>query len=181
MNTQRSQISPEDIAIKDITIEEKGGAQIASAEIDNDVPTLISLFNSTFEDYNTRLVLGDDEPIYIPAGDDTGYHQIVFAHGFFSSALHEIAHWCIAGDAVGLAPATAGGAGIARADVDGNGGAYPSDGAAPEGHSPWPLAGHANAKGLAACVCGSGAGGRVAAVLSVVMDQQEEQLIVNND
>ena len=84
MNTQRSQISPEDIAIKDITIEEKGGAQIANAEIDNDVPTLISLFNSTFEDYNTRLVLGDDEPIYIPAGDDTGYHQIVFAHGFFS-------------------------------------------------------------------------------------------------
>gem|GEM_PF-2261755 len=81
MNTQRSQISPEDIAIKDITIEEKGGAQIANAEIDNDVPTLISLFNSTFEDYNTRLVLGDDEPIYIPAGDDTGYHQIVFAHG----------------------------------------------------------------------------------------------------
>ena len=49
MNTQRSQISPEDIAIKDITIEEKGGAQIANAEIDNDVPTLISLFNSTFE------------------------------------------------------------------------------------------------------------------------------------
>ena len=98
MNTQRSQISPEDIAIKDITIEEKGGAQIANAEIDNDVPTLISLFNSTFEDYNTRLVLGDDEPIYIPAGDDTGYHQIVFAHGYFSSALHEIAHWCIAGE-----------------------------------------------------------------------------------
>ena len=98
MNTQRSQISPENIAIKDITIEEKGGAQIANAEIDNDVPTLISLFNSTFEDYNTRLVLGDDEPIYIPAGDDTGYHQIVFAHGFFSSALHEIAHWCIAGE-----------------------------------------------------------------------------------
>ena len=67
------------------------------SERDKDVPTLISLFNSTFEDFNTRLVLGDDEPIYIPAGKDKSYHQIVFAHGFFSSALHEIAHWCIAG------------------------------------------------------------------------------------
>ena len=68
------------------------------AQPDPDVPALIALFNSTFEDFNTRLVLGDDEPIYIPAGNEKPYHQIVFAHGFFSSALHEIAHWCIAGE-----------------------------------------------------------------------------------
>ena len=67
------------------------------SEADVDVPVLIALFNSTFEDFNTRLVLGDDEPIYLPAGGERPYHQIVFAHGFFSSALHEIAHWCIAG------------------------------------------------------------------------------------
>ncbi len=67
-------------------------------DVDGDVSTLISLFNETFEDFNTRLVLGKSEPIYIPAGRDCPYHQIVFAHGFFSSALHEIAHWCIAGE-----------------------------------------------------------------------------------
>lgn len=65
---------------------------------DPDVPALIALFNSTFEDFNTRLVLGDDEPIYLPANGERSYHQIVFAHGFFSSALHEVAHWCIAGE-----------------------------------------------------------------------------------
>ncbi|WP_334032044.1 elongation factor P hydroxylase [Alteromonas sp. P256] len=68
------------------------------SEIDTDVPTLIALFNSTFVDFNTRLVLGSDEPIYLPASKHCNYHQIVFANGFFSSALHEVAHWCIAGD-----------------------------------------------------------------------------------
>lgn len=61
---------------------------------------LIDLFNSCFAaDFNTRTVKGDDEPIYLPADDDTPYHRIVFAHGFFASALHEISHWCIAGKA----------------------------------------------------------------------------------
>ena len=68
------------------------------SEVDTDVPTLITLFNSTFADFNTRLVLGSDEPIYLPASKHCSYHQIVFANGFFSSALHEVAHWCIAGE-----------------------------------------------------------------------------------
>jgi elongation factor P hydroxylase len=25
------------------------------------------------------------------------YHRIIFARGFYASALHEIAHWCVAG------------------------------------------------------------------------------------
>ena len=59
---------------------------------------LIGLFNKTFtETENTILVRGDDEPIYIPAKNASEHHQIVFAHGYFASALHEIAHWCIAG------------------------------------------------------------------------------------
>ncbi|MEG3767306.1 elongation factor P hydroxylase [Alteromonas sp. 14N.309.X.WAT.G.H12] len=71
-----------------------------SNHIDNDVDGLIQLFNQCFFDtYNTRLVRGDDEPIYLPADNDIPYHRIVFAHGFFSSALHEISHWCIAGQA----------------------------------------------------------------------------------
>ena len=60
---------------------------------------LIHLFDRCFyQAYNTRLVRGDDEPVYYPASESCQYHQIVFAHGFFTSALHEIAHWCIAGE-----------------------------------------------------------------------------------
>jgi elongation factor P hydroxylase len=59
---------------------------------------LIHLFNHCFaESHQTRLVKGDDEPLYLPMGVNGTYHQIMFAHGFFSSALHEIAHWLIAG------------------------------------------------------------------------------------
>ena len=59
---------------------------------------LIAIFNATFfESYNTKLELGGEEPIYLPADDKTDYHRIIFAHGFFASALHEIAHWCVAG------------------------------------------------------------------------------------
>lgn len=44
---------------------------------------LIDLFDSCFaEEFNTRLIKGDDEPIYLPADDETPYHRIVFAHGF---------------------------------------------------------------------------------------------------
>lgn len=61
---------------------------------------LIKLFNDTFaKSENTRLVKGDSEPVYLPASIDCEYHQVVFAHGFYASALHEIAHWCIAGKA----------------------------------------------------------------------------------
>ncbi|MBL4826679.1 MAG: elongation factor P hydroxylase [Spongiibacteraceae bacterium] len=60
---------------------------------------LISVFNRLFSvHFNTRLVRGSNEPIYLPANSITQYHQIIFAHGYFSSALHEIAHWCVAGE-----------------------------------------------------------------------------------
>ena len=71
----------------------------------HNVQTLISLFNETFEkDFKVRLVRGNDEPIYLPAGIGEGslkaqpYAQVVFAHGYFASGLHEIAHWCLAGE-----------------------------------------------------------------------------------
>ncbi len=69
-----------------------------------DVEELIKLFNRLFaERFSTYLVRGGGEPIYLPAGyPPVGkghcYHRLVFAHGHFSSALHEIAHWCIAGE-----------------------------------------------------------------------------------
>ncbi|MDA9556290.1 elongation factor P hydroxylase [Vibrio sp.] len=59
---------------------------------------LIHVFERTFyEEYNTKLIRGDDEPVYLPANGVTAFHQIVFAHGYYSSALHEISHWCVAG------------------------------------------------------------------------------------
>lgn len=62
------------------------------------VDQLISLFNQLFRDTeNTVLVASTNEPIYKPADTEFPYHRVMFAHGYFSSALHEIAHWCIAG------------------------------------------------------------------------------------
>jgi len=59
---------------------------------------LIVLFNATFTDTeNTVLLKGGHEPIYIPANNADQHHQIIFTHDYFSSALHEISHWCIAG------------------------------------------------------------------------------------
>ena len=59
---------------------------------------LINIFNSCFlKEYNTVLVKGEDEPIYLPADDKSAHHCIFFAHGFFASALHECSHWLIAG------------------------------------------------------------------------------------
>lgn len=61
---------------------------------------LITLFNTCFTlEYNTQLVKGEDEPLYLPANAQYPFHSIIFANGFFSSALHECAHWFIAGSA----------------------------------------------------------------------------------
>lgn len=60
---------------------------------------LVEVFDRLFaSEYNTRLIIGGDEPIYLPADSATPFHRVVFARGFFSSALHEIAHWCVAGE-----------------------------------------------------------------------------------
>lgn len=59
---------------------------------------LILLFEQTFyQAYNTRLIKGEGEPVYLPQSDACSYNQIIFAHGYYRSALHEISHWCIAG------------------------------------------------------------------------------------
>jgi len=61
---------------------------------------LITLFFDTFfSEYNTRLIKGEDEPLYRPANEHCLYHQIIFARGYYASAFHEISHWCQAGEA----------------------------------------------------------------------------------
>ena len=48
---------------------------------------------------NTKLQGGAPEPLYEPAGDGRATSVIYFRDDYVSSALHEIAHWCIAGSA----------------------------------------------------------------------------------
>jgi len=60
---------------------------------------LINIFHECFfKSYNTELTLGGDEPLYLPADPSYPHHRIIFARGYFSSALHECAHWLIAGE-----------------------------------------------------------------------------------
>lgn len=63
-----------------------------------DVNILVSIFDRLFnQSENTRLQIGADEPFYQAACDDQ--KAIIFAReDYFSSALHEIAHWAIAGE-----------------------------------------------------------------------------------
>jgi elongation factor P hydroxylase len=60
---------------------------------------LVHIFNDCFfETYNTLLVRGSDEPLYLPQDEERPHNELHFAHGFFASALHESAHWLIAGE-----------------------------------------------------------------------------------
>lgn len=59
---------------------------------------VIALFDGLFlPRYWTRLVRGGDEPLYLPADEVSPWHRVIFARGFYASALHEVSHWCIAG------------------------------------------------------------------------------------
>lgn len=54
------------------------------------IDDIISIFNDTFyQEFNTKLVKGEDEPIYLPANEVCDFHRIIFAHGFYASALHK--------------------------------------------------------------------------------------------
>lgn len=65
----------------------------------HDYQDLIAIFKDCFfEKYNTLLVKGGQDPIYIPVGPDHPHNCIYFAKGYYASALHEIAHWLIAGE-----------------------------------------------------------------------------------
>ena len=57
---------------------------------------LEQLFAQTFAaGYQTVLVGGAEEPLYQPGSP----HRIVYTRDYFRSALHEVAHWCVAGEA----------------------------------------------------------------------------------
>ncbi len=59
---------------------------------------LIKLFNELFTSTEqTVLIGGASEPLYQPDTQNGLLHKVIFTQDYYASALHEIAHWCIAG------------------------------------------------------------------------------------
>ncbi|MFV8783179.1 elongation factor P hydroxylase [Microbulbifer sp. SA54] len=82
--------------------------QIVPADDGAVAERIVGIFNGCFaaeDGLNTRLRGGFDEPYYRPAeaGGNT-YHQVEFTRDYPASALHEVAHWCVAGSARRLMP-----------------------------------------------------------------------------
>lgn len=50
-----------------------------------------------FRPWHTLLEGGGDEPLYRPVDSKCRYHRIIYRADYPASALHEVAHWCIAG------------------------------------------------------------------------------------
>lgn len=62
--------------------------------------TLEQVFSDCFrETSNTLLHGGYSEPLYQPAASADQFNVIRYREDFIASALHEVAHWCIAGSA----------------------------------------------------------------------------------
>ena len=55
---------------------------------------ICEIFNRCFAQSHTKLVGGASEPFYEPGKREA---RVYFREDYASSALHEIAHWCIAG------------------------------------------------------------------------------------
>lgn len=50
------------------------------------------------ETHRTVLIGGGDEPLYLPSADPRAMpHRVIYREDYFASALHEVAHWCLAG------------------------------------------------------------------------------------
>ena len=59
---------------------------------------LIHVFDACFRaEFRTILVGGAHEPVYRPSSNQHPLNCIYFTRDYMSSALHECAHWCVAG------------------------------------------------------------------------------------
>ena len=59
---------------------------------------IIAIFNQCFaQSCRVEMRGGADEPLYVPATIDKPA-ELIFREDFPASALHEAAHWCIAGE-----------------------------------------------------------------------------------
>ena len=74
-------------------------AQPLKQAMPSEADILCSIFGACFaESMRTRLLGGGEEPLYQPAKSSDDYHQIIFRSDYAASALHEVSHWCIAGE-----------------------------------------------------------------------------------
>ena len=79
--------------------------QLSNTQWEAGVQQLLDCLNPwLIAEWQTCLVAAVDEPFYQPANESTSLHQIQFAHGYFNSVLHELAHWCVAGPERRLLP-----------------------------------------------------------------------------
>ena len=60
------------------------------------IPWIEHLNNTVLQHHGTRLIGGFHEPFYKAAETDT-MAEVQFTRDYERSALHELAHWCIAG------------------------------------------------------------------------------------
>ncbi len=60
---------------------------------------IVDVFANLFaHSYGTELIGGAEEPLYMPSSEADQPHKLYFRENFIASALHEVAHWCIAGE-----------------------------------------------------------------------------------
>ncbi len=58
----------------------------------------IQLFNTEFKDTEATIIAeSPDEPIYLPVDESNSFNRILYTKDSYTSVLHEISHWCIAG------------------------------------------------------------------------------------
>lgn len=70
-----------------------------------DADAITAVFNRAFgKTENTQIIGGADEPFYQPAQCEDEIHRLFFRADYARSALHEAAHWCIAGQQRRLLP-----------------------------------------------------------------------------
>ncbi|MDY6828221.1 MAG: elongation factor P hydroxylase [Pseudomonadota bacterium] len=63
-----------------------------------DAAAIARVFDREFRvTHHTALIGGASEPWYRPAGPHSTLHEVHFTRDYAASALHEAAHWCIAG------------------------------------------------------------------------------------
>lgn len=63
-----------------------------------DTENIIRIFNTELGMHHlVRIIGGAPEPLYLPVSQHRSVAEIHFREDYASSALHELAHWCLAG------------------------------------------------------------------------------------
>ena len=84
---------------------EEPKCDVASRSDDAILARIVVTFHRCFyHSERTELIFGAGEPYYAPAESSADMHRIFSRDNYVASALHEVAHWCVAGAARRLLP-----------------------------------------------------------------------------